>query len=56
MAEEHNYVLKIYALWESGALPRDAGLHQVTVCHDDVCGIYRQQRCDCALDIELARS
>jgi hypothetical protein len=33
--------------------PRTAGYHQITVYHDDECGIFEGRRCDCDPDIKL---
>jgi hypothetical protein len=49
---EHNYLIKIRQMWDTGALPREAGYHQLTVSHDDWCGIFRGQRCHCEPDIQ----
>jgi len=51
--KEHNYVRKLHDLWQTGALPREAGLHLVDVYHDTWCGIYQGQRCNCDPDIRL---
>jgi hypothetical protein len=51
--QQHNYVRKLQYLWRIGAIPRDAGLHMVTVWHDGWCGWYRDQRCNCDPDIRL---
>jgi len=40
-------------MWATGALPRTAGYHQITVWHDDDCGIFVGKRCDCNPDIKL---
>jgi len=48
-----NYVRKLQYLWRVGAIPRDVGLHLVDVAHDDWCGIFQQQRCNCDPDIRL---
>jgi len=50
---QHNYVRKIQQMWRSGALPRHVGYHEVRVLHDDWCGIWTGQRCDCDPDIRL---
>ena len=44
---QHNDLTKMYAMWESGALPRAAGFHQISIYHDDDCGIFEGQRCHC---------
>jgi hypothetical protein len=49
----HNYLAKIRRMWVAGALPRTAGYHQITVYHDDDCGIFTGKRCDCDPDIKL---
>lgn len=48
-----NYVRKLRYLHRIGALPREVGLHMVEVYHDDWCGIYKDQRCQCDPDIRL---
>jgi hypothetical protein len=40
-------------MWRSGAIPRTVGLHQVSVAHDDWCGIFEGARCNCDPDIAL---
>ena len=49
----HNYVPKLLQMWATGALPRTAGYHQISVWHDDACGIFAGKHCDCNLDIKL---
>ena len=51
--QPHNYVTKIQQMWEAGTLPREAGYYQVTVEHDDWCGIFQERRCNCDPDIKL---
>ena len=53
---EHNYLRKLRYLMRVGALPHAVGLHQITVYHDDWCGIYQDKRCNCNPDIRLAWS
>jgi hypothetical protein len=53
---QHNYVTKLHRLWQTGALPRDAGYHEISVAHDDWCGIFQDQRCDCDPDITFTGS
>ena len=50
---QHNYVTKIQQMWATGALSRTAGYHQITVWHDDDCGSFEGQRCDCDPEIAL---
>jgi hypothetical protein len=50
---QHNYVRKLHYLWKIGALPKDAGYHQVSVAHDDGCGPFEGQRCNCNPDVTL---
>ncbi len=50
---QHNYVRKIASMAKTGALPRDVGYHQVSVSHDDWCGIFQQRRCNCDPDVRL---
>ena len=54
--QQHNYLTKIHRMWESGALPQEAGFHQISVYHDAWCGIFAGQRCDCDPDIRLKAS
>jgi hypothetical protein len=51
-----NYVRKLHYLSRIGALPRDVGLHQISVLHDHWCGIFQEKRCDCDPDIRLQGS
>jgi hypothetical protein len=53
---QHNYIRKLRYLLRVGALPRDVGVHQLTVYHDDWCGIYQHKCCNCDPDIRLAWS
>jgi hypothetical protein len=55
-ALQHNYLTKIHGMWESGALPREAGYHQLDVAHDDWCGFFQKQRCNCDPAIRLKYS
>jgi hypothetical protein len=55
-APQHNYLRKLRYLMRVGALPHTVGLHQLTVYHDDWCGIYQDKRCSCNPDIRLAGS
>jgi hypothetical protein len=48
-----NYLRKLRYLWKIGAIPRDVGVHMVTVSHDDWCGIYQQKPCNCDPDSRL---
>ena len=50
---EHNYVRKLHYLWRVGAIPREGGLHLLTVWHDDWCGVYNGQLCNCDPDSTL---
>jgi hypothetical protein len=50
---QHNYIRKIEQLWRTGALPRSAGYHQLTVDHDNWCGIFDGRHCNCEPDIAL---
>lgn len=52
----HNYLRKLRYLMRVGALPYTVGLHQLTIFHDDWCGIYQGKRCNCNPDIRLAWS
>jgi len=53
---DHNYLQKLRYLMATSALPRDIGVHQITVCHDAWCGIYQRKRCNCNPDIRLGWS
>ena len=48
-----HYVRKMHYLWRIGALPRDVGVHQIEVFHDNSCGIFQERRCDCNPDIRM---
>jgi hypothetical protein len=50
---DHNYLRKLRFMWRTGAVPRSAGLHQVSVSHDDWCGVFQGKRCHCDPDIRL---
>jgi hypothetical protein len=50
---QHNYLAKIVQMWEAGTLPREGGLHQVSIFHDDWCQHFTGGRCDCDPDIRL---
>ena len=49
----HNYIAKMQQMWATGALPRTVGYHQISIYHDDGCGIFAGQRCNCDPDITL---
>lgn len=44
---QHNYLRKLRRLMASGALPRDVGVHQLDIAHDDWCDIFTGRRCNC---------
>ena len=48
-----HYVQKLHYLSRIGALPRDVGLPMLDVAHDDWCGIFAGQRCNCDPDITV---
>jgi hypothetical protein len=48
-----NYLRKLLYLRKIGALPHDVGVHQISVYHNDFCGHWQQQRCNCDPDIKL---
>jgi hypothetical protein len=48
-----NYVRKLHYLYRIGALPRDVGVHQISVAHDNWCGIFEGRFCNCDPDISL---
>ena len=50
---EPNYLKKLRYLHRIGAIPREVGVHQVSIFHDDWCGIWQQRRCNCEPDIRL---
>ena len=50
---QDNYVTRIHQMWQTGALPPEAGVHLVTIYHDDWCGMYQQTRYNCDPDIRL---
>jgi hypothetical protein len=47
-----NYVTKIAAMQDAGTLPR-VGVAQIEVFHDDWCGVFQSQRCDCDPEVRL---
>ena len=49
----HNYEAKLLQMWAIGALPRTAGYHQISVWHDDECGVFVGKRCNCDPEIKL---
>ena len=53
---DHTSLRTLRYLMRVGALPYAVGLHQLTVYHDDWCGIYQDKRCSCNPDIRLAGS
>jgi len=34
---QHNYVRKIHQMWETGAIPREAGYHHLVIEHGVIC-------------------
>lgn len=52
-SQEHHYVTKIAAMAHAGLLPTDVGLHMLDVAHDEWCGYFAGQHCDCDPDIAL---
>jgi hypothetical protein len=52
-AQQPNYIRKLHYLWRIGVIPREAGLHHVTVEHDDWCGIFEGTRCNCDPEITM---
>jgi hypothetical protein len=50
---QDNYVTKMRQMWQSGALPREVGVHMVDVAHDAWCGIFEYKRCNCDPDITV---
>ena len=53
---DHPSLRTLRYLMRVGVLPYAGGLHQITVYHDDWCGIYQDKRCNCDPDIRLAWS
>ena len=51
-----NYVRKLTYLQRTGAFPRTVGVHMVEIFHDDWCGQWQGQRCNCNPDIRLKYS
>jgi hypothetical protein len=43
---DHHYLVKLRRLAEQGVLPRGEA-HCAQIAHDDWCGIYRGDLCDC---------
>jgi len=50
---QHHYVKKLNRLIAQGALPVGVGVHQLDVCHDHWCRIYKGKRCNCVPDLRL---
>jgi hypothetical protein len=50
---EHNYQKKLRRLIAQGALPVGVGVHQLDVCHDRWCRIYKGKHCNCDPDLRL---
>jgi hypothetical protein len=50
---EHNYTKKLRRLLAQGALPVGVGVHQLDVCHDRWCRIYKGKPCNCDPDLRL---
>jgi hypothetical protein len=48
-----NHVRKICYLQRVGALPRDAGVHQLDVAHDGWCQHLQGQRCNCTPELRV---
>jgi hypothetical protein len=49
----HNYLKKLARLQTQGGLPVGVGLHQLDICHDDWCRIYKGKHCNCDPDLQL---
>ncbi len=49
---KHNYYKKLMKLHAQGKLPT-VGLHEVDICHDDWCRVYRGGYCNCEPDIRV---
>ena len=43
----------MHQMWQTGALPREAGYAQISVAHDDWCGIFEGKRRNCDPDITV---
>lgn len=52
--QEHTYLMRLLDLHQEGKIPAGSW-HHVDVYHDDWCGIYRGDFCDCNPDIRLTR-
>jgi hypothetical protein len=48
----HNYYRKLMELQRRGRIPA-ASLAEVDICHDDWCGVYEGNYCDCDPDVRL---
>ncbi len=49
-----NYLRKLHYLWRVGAIPKDVGVHQVDVFHDNWCQLINGRgRCNCEPDVRL---
>jgi hypothetical protein len=47
---EHNYVKKLRRLQAQGGLPVGVGVHQLDICPDPWCRIYKGKHCNCDPD------
>ncbi len=54
MSKQHNHVYKIMALIQEGALRAEPGsIQSIDVAHDDWCGIFDGNQCNCDPDVRL---
>ena len=49
---KHNYLKKLMKLYEQGKIP-STSLTVVDIYHDDWCGVYQGEYCNCDPDIQL---
>ncbi len=53
---QHNFLTVIEQMWECGTLPREYGYHHCHIAHDDCCGWWAGERCNCTPEVSLAFS
>lgn len=49
--KRHAYMRKIFAMQARGEIP--PGVHSITAAHDETCGVWKDEYCDCDPEIRL---
>jgi hypothetical protein len=52
---KHNYMRKLMKLQQKGKLPNGVCLAELDIYHDDWCGIYRGDYCNCHPVVKLRK-